>query len=63
MLKPHAKFNWEDPFLLSDQLTEDETMIRQAARDYCQDKLAPRVLEAFRHEKTDASIFREMQDL
>ena len=63
MLKPHAKFNWEDPFLLSDQLTEDETMIRQAARDYCQDKLAPRVLEAFRHEKTDASIFREMGEL
>jgi glutaryl-CoA dehydrogenase len=63
MLKPHAKFNWEDPFLLSDQLTEDETMIRQAARDYCQDKLAPRVLEAFRHEKTDAGIFREMGEL
>mgnify|MGYP001250097914 CR=1 FL=1 len=63
MLKPHAKFNWEDPFLLSDQLTDDETMIRQAARDYCQDKLAPRVLEAFRHEKTDASIFREMGEL
>ncbi|MGA1083486.1 MAG: acyl-CoA dehydrogenase [Burkholderiaceae bacterium] len=63
MLKPHAKFNWEDPFLLSEQLTEDETMIRQAARDYCQDKLAPRVLEAFRHEKTDASIFREMGEL
>lgn len=63
MLKPHAKFNWEDPFLLSDQLTEDETMIRQAARDYCQGKLAPRVLEAFRHEKTDASIFREMGEL
>jgi glutaryl-CoA dehydrogenase len=63
MLKPHAKFNWEDPFLLSDQLTEDETMIRQAARDYCQDKLAPRVLEAFRHEKTDATIFREMGEL
>ncbi|MEY4083728.1 MAG: hypothetical protein RL483_1097 [Pseudomonadota bacterium] len=63
MLKPHAKFKWEDPFLLSDQLTDDETMIRQAARDYCQDKLAPRVLEAFRHEKTDASIFREMGEL
>ena len=63
MLKPHAKFNWEDPFLLSEQLTDDETMIRQAARDYCQDKLAPRVLEAFRHEKTDASIFREMGEL
>ena len=63
MLKPHAKFNWEDPFLLSDQLTDDETMIRQAARDYCQDKLAPRVLEAFRHEKTDPNIFREMGEL
>ncbi len=63
MLKPHAKFKWKDPFLLSDQLTDDETMIRQAARDYCQDKLAPRVLEAFRHEKTDPSIFREMGEL
>ena len=48
-----AKFVWEDPLLLEQQLSEDERMVRDAARDYCQKKLAPRVLEAFRHEKTD----------
>jgi glutaryl-CoA dehydrogenase len=58
--KPKAKFSWEDPLLLDQQLTEDERMVRDAARAYCQDKLAPRVTEAFRHEKTDAAIFREM---
>jgi glutaryl-CoA dehydrogenase len=57
---PKASFNWEDPLLLDDQLTEDERMVRDAARAYCQDKLQPRVLEAFRHEKTDPAIFREM---
>lgn len=56
-------FNWEDPLLLDSQLTEDERMVRDAARAYCQDKLAPRVLEAFRHEKTDPAIFREMGEL
>jgi glutaryl-CoA dehydrogenase len=55
-----AKFVWEDPLLLDQQLSEDERMVRDAARKYCQDKLAPRVLEAFRKEKTDAKIFREM---
>ncbi len=58
--KLKAKFSWEDPLLLNDQLSEDERMVRDAARKYCQDKLAPRVLEAFRHEKTDPRIFREM---
>ncbi len=58
-----AQFSWEDPLLLDQQLSEDERMVRDAARDYCQGKLAPRVLEAFRHEKTDASIFREMGEL
>jgi glutaryl-CoA dehydrogenase len=61
--KPKASFVWDDPLLLSDQLTEDERMVRDAARAYCQDKLAPRVLEAFRHEKTDPSIFREMGEV
>ena len=56
-------FHWEDPLLLDAQLTDDERMIRDAAAAYCQDKLATRVLEAFRHEKTDASIFREMGEL
>jgi glutaryl-CoA dehydrogenase len=63
MLKPQAKFQWEDPFLLSAQLTDDERMIRDAARSYCQEKLQPRVLEAFRHEKVDATIFQEMGEL
>ncbi|MCX7272139.1 MAG: acyl-CoA dehydrogenase [Burkholderiales bacterium] len=55
-----AVFKWDDPLLLDDQLTEDERMVREAARAYCQDKLLPRVTDAFRHEKTDAGIFREM---
>ncbi len=58
--KPKAQFVWDDPLLLNEQLTEDEHMVREAAAAYCQEKLAPRVLEAFRHEKTDAAIFREM---
>lgn len=56
-------FNWEDPFLLDTQLTEDERMVRDAARAYCQEKLAPRVLEAFRNEHTDVAIFKEMGEL
>jgi glutaryl-CoA dehydrogenase len=58
-----ASFHWDDPFLLQQQLTEDERMIEEAARAYCQDKLLPRVTEAFRHEKTDPAIFREMGEL
>jgi glutaryl-CoA dehydrogenase len=58
--KAKAEFVWEDPLLLEQQLTQDERMVRDAAHAYCQEKLAPRVLEAFRHEKTDAAIFREM---
>jgi len=59
----HAAFQWDDPFLLSQQLTDDERAIRDAAAAYCQDKLAPRVLDAFRHEKMDVSIFREMGEV
>lgn len=59
----HAAFNWQDPFLLDQQLSEDERMVREAAAAYCQDKLAPRVLNAFRNEQTDAAIFREMGEL
>ncbi len=58
-----AKFNWEDPLLLDQQLTEEERMVRDAARAYAQDKLMPRVLDALRHEKTDPAIFREMGEL
>ncbi|GAB4483583.1 MAG: acyl-CoA dehydrogenase [Burkholderiaceae bacterium] len=55
-----ARFKWDDPLLLDAQLSEDERMVRDAAARYAQDKLAPRVLEAFRHEQTDPAIFREM---
>jgi len=58
-----AQFNWQDPLLLDEQLTQDERMVREAAQAYCQGKLAPRVLDAFRHEKTDPAIFREMGEL
>jgi glutaryl-CoA dehydrogenase len=53
-------FQWEDPFLIDDQLTEDERAIRDTARDYCQEKLAPRVIQSYLEEKTDPEIFREM---
>ena len=58
-----ARFQWDDPFHLDQQLSDDERMIRDAAYAYCQEKLMPRVQEMFRHEKTDASIFREMGEL
>jgi glutaryl-CoA dehydrogenase len=58
-----AQFHWEDPLLLDQQLTEEERMVREAAAAYAQDRLQPRVLEAFRHEKTDIEIFREMGEL
>ncbi|WP_340118078.1 acyl-CoA dehydrogenase [Pelagibius sp. 7325] len=57
---PKARFVWEDPLLLEEQLTEEERMVRDAARDYCQDKLMPRILEANRHEIFDRSIMTEM---
>ncbi|SDC07254.1 acyl-CoA dehydrogenase [Ruegeria marina] len=56
-------FDWEDPFRLADQLTEDERMIADAARAYAQEKLQPRVTEAFRNEVTDPEIFREMGEM
>lgn len=61
MSKP--QFHWEDPLLLQDQLTTEERMVADAAREYAQGKLAPRVHEAFRSESTDPSIFREMGEL
>jgi glutaryl-CoA dehydrogenase len=56
-------FQWNDPLRLDDQLTEEERMIKDAAHDYCQGQLLPRVTEAFRHEKTDIDIFKEMGNL
>jgi len=53
-------FQWQDPLLLDAQLSEDERMVRDAAAAYAQDKLMPRVTEAFRKEHTDPEIFREM---
>jgi glutaryl-CoA dehydrogenase len=57
-LKP--TFKWDDPLLFDDQLTEEERMVRDSARAYCQEKLMPRVLQAHRHEKFDREIFNEM---
>ncbi|RRD01857.1 acyl-CoA dehydrogenase [Amphritea balenae] len=58
-----TQFNWSDPFSLESQLTEEERMIRDAARDYCQDKLQPRVLEANRNETFDTGIMQELGEL
>ena len=58
-----TRFDWSDPLLLDAQLSEEERMVRETARAYGQERLAPRVLEAFRHEKTDPAIFREMGEL
>ena len=54
------RFDWADPFLLDAQLSDDERMVRDSARAYAQDKLAPRVIRAFADEHTDPDIFREM---
>jgi glutaryl-CoA dehydrogenase len=58
-----GRFDWEDPFRLNDQLTEEERMLRDAARAYAQEKLQPRVIAAYREETTDPSIFREMGEM
>jgi glutaryl-CoA dehydrogenase len=59
----HVPFHWDDPLLLNEQLQDDERMVRDAAFAYSQDKLKPRILEAFRSEHTDLAIFREMGDM
>jgi glutaryl-CoA dehydrogenase len=56
-------FAWDDPFLLEEQLTDDERLIQSTARNYAQDRLMPRILEANRHELVEPSIFREMGEL
>src|SRR5689334_19278729 len=58
-----ATFDWADPLRLDDQLTPEERLVRDTAREYCQDRLTPRVLDAFRHERTDTAIFRELGEL
>ncbi|MGB0844855.1 MAG: acyl-CoA dehydrogenase family protein, partial [Alphaproteobacteria bacterium] len=57
------RFNYEDPFLLEEQLSEEERMLRNSAKAYAQDKLQPRAIDAFRDEQTDLEIFREMGEM
>lgn len=56
-------FTWEDPFLFSQQLTEEELMVQETVAKYAQEKLAPRVVEMYREEGVDRSIFAEMGEL
>jgi glutaryl-CoA dehydrogenase len=58
-----ASFNWEDPFRFEQQLTDDERLVADTARQFAQEQLAPRVQEAYRDEQTDPAIFREMGEL
>jgi glutaryl-CoA dehydrogenase len=58
-----ATFHWDDPLLLEAQLGAEEIMVRDAARAYAQERLAPRILQAFREERPDPSLFREMGEL
>src|SRR3546814_2696029 len=62
-MSSNPSFHWQDPLLLDQQLTDEERMVRDAAAAYAQDKLAPRVLNAFRNEQTDPKIFAEMGEL
>ena len=57
-----SRFTWEDPLLLDDQLTEDERMLRDGARSFAQDVLAPKVIEAYREETVDPGMFKQMGD-
>ncbi|MCY4311723.1 MAG: acyl-CoA dehydrogenase [Rhodospirillaceae bacterium] len=59
----HPPFQWDVPFLLDSQLSEDERMVMQTTRDYCQNKLQPRVLKAFRHENFDRAVMNEFGEL
>ena len=63
MSTPKARFSWEDPVQLDQQLSDEERQVRDAAHSYCQEKLLPRVTEAFGHEKTDAAISLELGSL
>jgi glutaryl-CoA dehydrogenase len=63
MMSEKVRFEWADPFALNDQLSDEERLIRDTARDYAQDKLQPRVVRAYADEHTDAAIFREMGEL
>ena len=58
-----ASFNWEDPFRLEQQLTDDERLVADTARQFAQEQLGPRVRQAYRDEQSDPAIFREMGEL
>jgi glutaryl-CoA dehydrogenase len=58
-----VSFHWDDPLLLEAQLTPEEIMVRDAARAYAQERLSPRIVQAFREERADPSVFREMGEL
>ncbi|NQV48128.1 MAG: acyl-CoA dehydrogenase [Rhodospirillaceae bacterium] len=62
-MSKNAPFKWDDPFLLEDQLSEEERLVRDTAHDYAQDKLMPRIIEANRNENFDPEIMREMGGL
>ncbi|WP_426415241.1 acyl-CoA dehydrogenase [Aestuariirhabdus sp. LZHN29] len=63
MSQSRTAFQWQDPFDIDAQLSEEERMVRDSARDYCQQQLMPRVLEANRHEQFDPAIMRELGEL
>src|SRR2546423_924813 len=63
LTKTKPRFVWEDPLLLEEQLSEEERMVRDTAHAYAQEKLLPRITQAFRHETTDPAIFTEMGSL
>lgn len=56
----NVPFNWQDPFMLEEQLSEEERLVRDTAKQYAQEKLLPRVRDAYQKEETDPEIFREM---
>ncbi len=60
MAPSEAVFRWEDPLLLDAELTSEERLVRDSARDYCREKLLPRVLMAHRHERFDREIMNEL---
>ena len=59
-MSSNAPFRWDDPFHLDDQLDEPERLVRDSARDYAQERLMPRVLEAHRTERFDREVLEEM---
>ena len=61
--KTVAAFDWADPLVMDDMLTDEERLVRDSIRRFCQEELQPRVLEAFREEKVDRSLFPRMGEL